>query len=335
MAQKSKGGGQKHLYPVKSLPQQLQTALAINQINTSLENSEAAKAGAEVANNIKEGHQKKRSERAASLPQKPNRIDPRSSARLAIITTFETFHKASCFNLDFSRKLFAEHYNEGNIKALQTAHEEIPKISDRSLRRWASDLELQGTSALADNFGNRKNTGLVDTQEELKEFVVAMIVNYAHCNASHISQGMKARFKGRDDIQLPSSRSLRRWVTNYKNENAQVLTAISNPDEWKNQFMVAFGSYSEGIEHTNQLWEMDSTPADVMLKDGRHSIIGVIDVYTRRTKLLVSKTSTSTAIGTLIRQTLLDWGVPGKVKTDNGQDYTSQYMTWIFRHLNV
>ncbi len=35
----------------------------------------------------------------------------------------------------------------------------------------------------------------------------------------------------------------------------------------------------------------DSTPADVMLKDGRHSIIGVIDLYSRRVKLHVSKTS--------------------------------------------
>ena len=172
MAQKSKGGGQKHLYPVKSLPQQLQTAIAINQINTSLENSEDAKAGAEAAKNIKDEHQKKQTERAANLPQKPNQIDPRASARLAIVTAYETFHKASCFNLDFSRKRFVEHYNEGKIKTLQTAHEEIPKISDRSLRRWASCLELQGTSALVDNFGNRKNTGLVDTQEELKEFVV-------------------------------------------------------------------------------------------------------------------------------------------------------------------
>ncbi len=44
-----------------------------------------------------------------------------------------------------------------------------------------------------------------------------------------------------------------------------------------------------------------------MLSDGqRHVIVGVIDVFTRRMKLLVSRTSSAAAVAALLRRTLLE-----------------------------
>jgi hypothetical protein len=80
---------------------------------------------------------------------------------------------------------------------------------------------------------------------------------------------------------------------------------------------------------------MDSTPADVELVDGRHCIIGVIDVYSRRPLLLVSKTSKAAAVALAYRKALLAWGVNEIAKTDNGSDYTSKHMVRVFQTLGV
>jgi hypothetical protein len=99
--------------------------------------------------------------------------------------------------------------------------------------------------------------------------------------------------------------------------------------------MTAFGSYSEGVDPLNQLWEMDSTPASLMLEDGCYQLIGCIDVYSRRLELLVVPKSKAFAIGTLLRQCLLDWRLPEVVKTDNGRNYMANYLQRFFVDLGI
>lgn len=73
-----------------------------------------------------------------------------------------------------------------------------------------------------------------------------------------------------------------------------------------------------------------------MLDDGsRHNIVGVIDVYSRRLKLLVSNSSNSKAVTSITRACLLEWGVPEEVKTDNGADYASKHMRRVFDSLEI
>ncbi|MDH4317190.1 MAG: Mu transposase C-terminal domain-containing protein, partial [Desulfobulbaceae bacterium] len=117
--------------------------------------------------------------------------------------------------------------------------------------------------------------------------------------------------------------------------NASRYLYITNPDAWKNQHMFAVGDASEQVIRLNQLWEFDSTPADVMLVDGRYNIIGVIDVFSRRLKLQVSKTSKATAVAALIRRAIIDWGVPEIAKTDNGADYVSNHIVQVFEGLEI
>jgi transposase InsO family protein len=129
-------------------------------------------------------------------------------------------------------------------------------------------------------------------------------------------------------------------MNRWKEKNRQVYTAITNPDAWKDEYLTAFGSASENVTYLNQLWEFDGTPADLMLTDGRHHLCGVIDVYSRRARLLVTPTAKATAVAGLLRRSILDWGLPPDdwgltAKTDNGSDYVGHHMTRVFKNLRI
>ncbi len=83
------------------------------------------------------------------------------------------------------------------------------------------------------------------------------------------------------------------------------------------------------------VWELDSTPADVMCSDGRHTLVGAIDVWPRRGRVLVVASSRATAICALLRACMIAWGVPETVRTDEGRDYTSRHLSRVLADLGV
>ena len=90
------------------------------------------------------------------------------------------------------------------------------------------------------------------------------------------------------------------------------------------------------VPHFGHTWEMDSTPADVITSDGkRASIVGSIDVYSRRVVAVVSPTSKSAAVAQCIRKGLLAWGIPARIRKDNGKDYASQHIESVTRSLEI
>jgi transposase InsO family protein len=168
----------------------------------------------------------------------------------------------------------------------------------------------------------------------VRDFVLGMLVERPHLNAKLIYRGLCARFSARA-ATLPPLRNLQRFLSKWKRKNAQLFTAVANPDAWKNRYMVAAGSADEGVTRLNQRWEFDSTPADLQLVDGRHTIIGVIDVWSRRAMLYVSRTSSSSGVCGAIRRAILEWGVLEEAKLDNGQDYVSHRVQRVFKSLGV
>jgi transposase InsO family protein len=100
--------------------------------------------------------------------------------------------------------------------------------------------------------------------------------------------------------------------------------------------MPAFGSRSEKAMFVNHYWELDGTPADVVCSDGkRWSIVGLIDIHTRRVALNLEETNTSYAVARNLRHGLLKLGVPENVVIDNGKDYTSEHMESCFVSLGI
>lgn len=215
---------------------------------------------------------------------------------------------------------FAAAYNSGVVEVSAEARAMVPSLSRSTLARKRAKLRQQGTQALARQSSKRGT--LLDNSPELRDFVIAFLVEFPDCNPKKVWQGLEARF---GDLDF-SRETLRSFIASWRADNKEVLTAIRNPDEWKNRYMVGFGSFSDGVDRPNQLWEFDSSPADLMLKEGRYALVGVIDVATRRQRLLVAKTSKAAAIVALFRWCLLNWGIPEQIKTDNGKDYTAKHL---------
>jgi putative transposase len=339
-------GGQRREYHISALPAQTRAALTWNKSQVVAGGESQAGqlgqvAGAtaalqqelrELAVSTVQSESLKAS--AAMAPNDQRRMD----AKLEVLRAFEFFQQAAGLPTTLAEHQFASAYRLGSVQIPAWVREQIAAVSPASIQRWRLAVKARGITALAGAYGNRKGASKVSAQQPLREFVTAMLVNFPHSRATQVMQAVKARLAADIDageIQLPSIKSLERWIGQWRQENKQTLSALENPDAWKNKYMVAYGSQSESITRLNQRWELDSSPADVMFIDGRHSLIGTIDVGGRRPKLLVSKTSKATAVAQLMRQAMLDWGVPEEVKTDNGADYKSKHIARVVAGLDI
>jgi transposase InsO family protein len=256
----------------------------------------------------------------------------RDAARHQILSAWQSFQAAKPGQKHL-REAFVAAYNAGTIDLSPAVYASVPSMSISSLNFWRKNVKTG--RHLGGYYGHRKGCGLVDSQPEVRDLVVSMLVAKPHASARHLYQAMQARFAERRDLNLPARRSLERWVTGWKSRAAEVFTAITNPDQWKNQYMVAAGSASARAEYVNHLWELDSSPADLLLTDGRHALLAVVDVHSRRGGLLVAKVSKAASIALLVRRSILAWGVPDELKTDNGQDYRSSHIARVCGALGI
>lgn len=230
-------------------------------------------------------------------------------------------------------KQFCERYKERDLDLPAQVYEVQKSVSLNSLRRWIEKLEHGGVGSLTNNYGNRKGTGVIDSNPELLSFVKAMLEKIPHINAEQLHLAIKATYG--NTFPVPAAATCRDWLATWKTDNKSLWLSLSDPDAWKNKFMVSFGRMDQAITRINQLWEFDSTPADVMLTDGRFSIVGVLDVFTRRAKCILKPTSNSAAVALLIRETVLDWGLCETARTDNGADYVSPHITSVLADLRI
>ena len=328
------GGGLE--YHVTNLPPAARKQLATTTAPSATDNQQAGKTAARK-NQISQSldlatDARKKQAGLAAMAVLSGEPKARATARLEILGALDRYQSITGINISTARKLFAATYNEGGIAVSTRTQDIISDISARSLDRWAGALTKNGAAALAGDYGNRTGSSKIDQDPELKDFVLGMITERPHCSPKQVLTAIKARF---NSDKAPAIRSLQRWMNRWKEDNAELFTAVSNPDAWKNKYMYAFGDASGDIARLNQRWEFDSTPADIMLTDGRHNIIGVIDVYSRRVKMVVSRTSKASAVASLIRHTILEWGVPEEAKTDNGADYVSEHIKRVFTGLEV
>ena len=218
------------------------------------------------------------------------------------------------------------------LRAVIPERHGVQYLNAGSFKRWLYDYEAVGIIALVDQYGKRAGDSVIANTPELNRYVLGFILKYPHAGGVKIKHALAAQ---KPDLDLVSERSIDRYITQWKQENAQLWTYITHPDKWKSIFMPAYGSHYEGIERLNQLWEMDSTPWDALLVDGRHSVLAVIDLYSRRMVFHVSKTSSAEAVCCVYRKAVLQWGISEDVRTDNGKDYVSDRFTTALVQLEV
>lgn len=257
-----------------------------------------------------------------------------ATARLAVMTACTNFIKAGQLPRKRGEVVFCDFYGKGLVAIDADVRALVKPFSVSTLRNWQRGYKNEGVMAIAGaKYGkHRKGTGQIDRDEEIRDFVLGMIAQFPHASAAQVIQGMRARFAKN---RVPSYEKLCRWMRTWKQENAQVHLAITNPDAWRSSYRAASGDASANVKAVNQLWEMDSSPFDVMCSDGRHNLISVVDVYSRRIMYHVTKTSTAAGVAHLIRRAILAWGVPQTLKTDNGADYVSTHVKLLCADLNI
>lgn len=262
----------------------------------------------------------------------PARDRQRTFAKLRILEGFEPFYSESCQGLkkDQALELYAELYRQQELDLPKEVYQLVPSVSRTSLRRDFKILREQGIEGLGGGgYGNRKGQGLIDSSPELQEAIKGCLA--ASCCAwkpKQIRLALETQFEFEE---LPSEHQIRRWVKNFAQSHPATWYRLKNQDEFKSKLKPAFGKRDAGLTAPNQIWELDSSPTDLMLKvtdpvtgevkKRRFTLVGCIDVYSRRCKFLVSESSKSDAILALLRDCILAWGIPDAVRTDNGKDY--------------
>lgn len=330
-----KGHGGAKYFELSSLPADVRLALA------DVAASEAATAGRKEALKLKlveelagrATHNARVYGLARCIGQDARR-KARIESRAALVSACNEFIRSSGLPLKTARELFSLKYNVGEIQVEPRVRELLPHICGNTLANWTAAVESGGILGLAGKYGqHRRGSGKVDADPELRNFVMSMLSSHPHCDCKHIMRGLQARYP---EAKLPGRRALQRWVGAWKEANQQLHTAKSNPDKWRSRYKAAGGNASAEVMRLNQRWEIDSTPGDVMLSDGkRHNVVGVIDVYSRRMKLYVSRSSSAVAVAALLRRALMDWGVPEVLVTDNGSDFTSKHINMVLLGLEI
>lgn len=323
-------GGIRRLYPVDSLPASVREAVVLRPSGATVGQRMAAQAS--IQRVTKHAQQENGLINYLKLNEGAR---TKASARATVLYALQEWAKSKKIKIGRAAiNEFCELFNAKKINTEDWARDIVGTVSWRTVYRWQQKLVSEGLAGLAPDYKGQAGKSLIDQQPELRDWIVSLLSHNPHATSAHLVSACNARF-GNSKIEIPSKRRIEVWVNGWKRDNAEVFTAVTNPDAWKNSYMTAFGSASADVCRLNQRWELDSTPADLMLLDGRYHIIGAMDVYSRRPRLLVSKTSKSTAVGQLLRRCLLDWGVPEQIKTDNGSDYISRYIRQFITSLDI
>lgn len=210
-------------------------------------------------------------------------------------------------------------------------------MNETKLFRWKKSVDgarKNGESplvALLDSRGRVK--GSVSMNEEMQEMAVRMFARRDNpLRVSAIYQNMLHEF----GATMCSYDVLNNFLNQWKRLNHSLYAFAQSADKWKNSYLPAFGSLSEKAAFPNHYWELDSTPADIICRDGkRYAILGMIDVYSRRCVFWVDERSSSYSIARLLRKAILRLGIPENVIVDNGKDYQSNHFDSICYNLGI
>jgi len=195
--------------------------------------------------------------------------------------------------------------------------------------RWRKAYDTHNLYGLrVKRFGSTRSK----LSEEQKNCILSLIKFNPDCRDIRVWEYLLDEFPQ----NMVSGSTVSRFLRSWKNENPDVFAHLSNPDSWKSNFQIAFGSQSEKAHHFLHFIELDSTPADVMCLDGkRYTIIGGIDIFSRKVKCFVSPSSSGLGVAALLRSIITDWGVPFWIVRDNGKDYICNQINLILQNLDI
>ncbi len=277
---------------------------------------------------------------ANTIPEPPSTqaSELRRDAILLILNFWDIYRVKASSTLEAARYEFVMMYRNDKISgipawvtaALTAQNGNKKKLCVNTLRRWEYTRNNGQFNSLAGKHGNRKGTGKLASAEggKVEKFIAARIVHQPYLTADHIRDLVTAEYGDTLDIggkacPMPPIRTFQRFISMWKTGHKEVLTKMTDPDAYKSKMKFSGTNMNHWVRRPNQLWEIDASPADVLLKDGRHSIYTLVDIYTRRMLVTVTKTPKTEAVLGLLRIGIKAWGVPENLRTDNGSDFIS------------
>ena len=286
-----------------------------------------------------------RTESLAMFYRLPARQQLKANAKMAIIKACHHYITSHRLAKKHGQDSFAHEYVLGRIDVAPWVRAEISHLHPGTMRAWIKAEYELGMMGLVNMDGNRKDQGTIETwsitlpdgtdKAPMADTIQALILQYPHITEKKCNEALRGLLP---DAPQVHNKTVKRFMDKWKAKNVHQFALASNPDDFKNRFQPAFGSRSEGIDGPNQLWEIDATPADLLLTDGqRYKILGVTDVGTARLKYYVNKTEKARDNAFIVRNCLLDWGVPvnGTLSTDQGAPYISAHFERILGDLDI
>lgn len=290
-------------------------------------------------------------ESAQAVADEPEKLTDRATrerdARLAVVAQFDRFAKGAKLKQASCLQVFTDKYNFGTLSVEPWVKDLIPHIGKRTLLTWMSAKRNGQTSALAvDRSKCRKGTGVLESAHEgrLRNHILALLTQNAHYSAQHVRMMCISEFGevievtsagAVRQVPMPPVRTFQHTIKSLKATNQVALMKLQNPDQYRSAMAPAGVGTHRYLAEPNQIWQIDASPIDALCVDGRHTIYACIDVYTRRTVFLVSKTPKASAVALLLRKAILAWGVPRQIKTDNGSDFVAHDTKRLFLSLDI
>lgn len=231
-------------------------------------------------------------------------------------------------------------------------------VSEANLFRWQRAYKAGGAVALVDNRGkHRKSESKLEPW--MSEFVLDKFRAYGAggLNVAQLWRDLhKEYFYRRGEPHnypkflcgaikpLFDAGVVKRYLDNYYTDPARRLEYVmitKGEDKAKSYFQPAMGDQGEIITRRNQCWQIDSSPLDVMVRDGekgeaiRANVLSIVDVYSGRCVASIERKSNALGLIRLMWKALSKFGKPDFIKGDNGKDYLSDQFQHLLNGLGI
>lgn len=262
-------------------------------------------------------------------------------ARLALLAQVDRYRAAAALTQKAADRHFCDQYNLGALDIADWIRAEVKALSPRSLKRWRRHARSGNKSKLAvDRGASRRDTGVLARANDgaVKTYILAAVVKQPQLTAHHIRALVADKFpaltvKGKL-VDVPPVRTFQHALKAWRHEFRVEIESIRNPDGFKSTMRFA-ARVAMPASRVNELWQIDASPADVLTIDGRYSLYLCEDIFSRRLVGLVTKTPRAAAVGLLVRKAIIAWGVPERIKTDNGSDFVARETQRLFAALAI
>ena len=141
---------------------------------------------------------------------------------------------------------------------------------------------------------------------------------------------------------LFSVKTLQNFIKNYyKDKPLEHCIITQGLDRAKSKFLPAQGNQRELYDMKNMCWQIDSSPADFIVRDDetlepfRPHILSVVDVFSGMGVATLVGKSNSLSLTRLLWKAIDKFGKPDMIKGDNGKDYLSKDFQSLLDSLNI